>query len=110
MNDSIEKHIELKAPVSPVWRALTDYREFGAWFRAELETPFVVGKVTRGRNTYPGYEILFLNSPCRRSNPSGSFPTLGILTPSTPKSITARSRRHWSSSGSNLKGTAQFSS
>jgi uncharacterized protein YndB with AHSA1/START domain len=25
----IEKKIELKAPVSRVWRALTDYREFG---------------------------------------------------------------------------------
>ena len=31
-NDRIEKQIELKAPVSRVWRALTDYREFGEWF------------------------------------------------------------------------------
>ena len=28
-NDRIEKQIDLKAPVSRVWRALTDYREFG---------------------------------------------------------------------------------
>jgi len=28
-NDRIEKRIELNAPVSRVWRALTDYREFG---------------------------------------------------------------------------------
>jgi uncharacterized protein YndB with AHSA1/START domain len=35
MKDRIEKRIELKAPVSRVWRALTDYREFGEWFRAE---------------------------------------------------------------------------
>jgi len=27
------KYIEIKAPVSRVWRALTDYREFGEWFR-----------------------------------------------------------------------------
>jgi uncharacterized protein YndB with AHSA1/START domain len=27
--DRIEKQIDLKAPVSRVWRALTDYREFG---------------------------------------------------------------------------------
>jgi uncharacterized protein YndB with AHSA1/START domain len=27
--DRIEKHIELKAPVSRVWRALTDAQEFG---------------------------------------------------------------------------------
>jgi uncharacterized protein YndB with AHSA1/START domain len=27
--DRIEKRVELKAPVSRVWRALTDHREFG---------------------------------------------------------------------------------
>jgi len=56
MNDRIEKSIELKASVSRVWRALTDYREFGQWFRVELEGPFVPGQVSRGRITYPGYE------------------------------------------------------
>ena len=43
MVDRIEKRIELKAPVSRVWRALTDHREFGAWFRVALEGPFVAG-------------------------------------------------------------------
>ena len=33
MTDRIEKTIEMNAPVSRVWRALTDHREFGAWFR-----------------------------------------------------------------------------
>jgi uncharacterized protein YndB with AHSA1/START domain len=56
MNDRIEKRIELNAPVSQVWRALTDYREFGEWFRVKLEGPFVAGQVSRGRITYPGYE------------------------------------------------------
>jgi len=56
MNDRIEKRIELKAPVSRVWRALTDYREFGKWFRVKLDGPFVPGKVSRGHITYPGYE------------------------------------------------------
>ena len=56
MQDSIEKVIELKAPVSRVWQAVTDYKEFGAWFRVDLENPFVVGEVTRGAVTYPGYE------------------------------------------------------
>lgn len=55
-NDRIEKRIELKAPVSRVWRALTDYREFGEWFRVKLEGPFVPGQVSRGQMTYPGYE------------------------------------------------------
>jgi uncharacterized protein YndB with AHSA1/START domain len=73
MSDSIEKHIELKAPVSRVWRALTDYREFGAWFRAELETPFVVGKVTRGRNTHPGYENLIFEFTVQKIEPERFF-------------------------------------
>ena len=56
MNDRIEKRVELKAPVSRVWRALTDYREFGEWFRVKLDGPFVPGQVSRGQITYPGYE------------------------------------------------------
>ena len=56
MQDSIEKTMELSAPVSRVWRALTDHEEFGAWFRVKLDGPFVVGEATRGRITYPGYE------------------------------------------------------
>ena len=58
MNDRIEKRIELKAPVSRVWRALTDYREFGQWFRVKVDGPFVVGEISRGQVTYPGYEHL----------------------------------------------------
>jgi uncharacterized protein YndB with AHSA1/START domain len=54
--NAIEKRIELKAPVSRVWRALTDYREFGKWFRVKLDGPFVPGQVSRGQMTYPGYE------------------------------------------------------
>jgi uncharacterized protein YndB with AHSA1/START domain len=54
--DRIEKQIEIKAPISRVWRALTDHNEFGQWFGSKLEGPFVPGKVTRGRITYPGFE------------------------------------------------------
>ena len=39
MDNRIEKRIELKAPISRVWRALTDYREFGQWFGKTRE-PF----------------------------------------------------------------------
>jgi uncharacterized protein YndB with AHSA1/START domain len=56
MSDRIEKRIELKAPVSGVWRAITDYRQFGEWFQVKLDGPFVPGKVSRGNITYPGYE------------------------------------------------------
>ncbi len=58
MQDRIEKSIELKAPIARVWRALTDHREFGEWFRVKLDGPFVVGEVSRGQITYPGYEHL----------------------------------------------------
>ncbi len=55
-HNRIEKRLELKAPVSRVWRALTDYREFGEWFLVKLDSPFAVGQVSRGHITYPGYE------------------------------------------------------
>jgi uncharacterized protein YndB with AHSA1/START domain len=54
MDDRIEKRLELKAPVSRVWRALTDYREFGDWFGVKLDGPFVAGRISRGRITHPG--------------------------------------------------------
>jgi uncharacterized protein YndB with AHSA1/START domain len=56
MADRIEKRIELQAPVSRVWRALTDFREFGEWFRVKLDGPFVAGQASTGHITYPGYE------------------------------------------------------
>jgi uncharacterized protein YndB with AHSA1/START domain len=57
-NDRIEKRIEIKAPVSRVWRAITDYREFGEWFQVKLDGPFVPGQPARGKITYPGFEHL----------------------------------------------------
>src|SRR5215469_14324451 len=56
MSDRIEKQIELKAPVSRVWRAITDHREFGEWFRVRLDGPFVAGQESSGNITHPGYE------------------------------------------------------
>jgi uncharacterized protein YndB with AHSA1/START domain len=58
MSHRIEKRIELKAPVSKVWKALTDFQQFGEWFRVKLDGPFVAGQVSRGHITYPGYEHL----------------------------------------------------
>jgi uncharacterized protein YndB with AHSA1/START domain len=73
MSDRIEKCIELKAPVSRVWRALTDYREFGQWFRVNLGGPFVPGEVSRGRITYPGYEYLKWEVVVQRMEPEKLF-------------------------------------
>ena len=73
MNDHIEKRIELKAPVSRVWRALTDYRGFGQWFRVKLEGPFVPGQVSRGRTTYPGYEHVKWEAVVEKIEPERLF-------------------------------------
>jgi uncharacterized protein YndB with AHSA1/START domain len=73
MQDKIEKRIELKAPVSRVWRAITDYREFGEWFRVNLEQPFVPGRVTRGKLTHPGYEHVTLEATVKEMQPERLF-------------------------------------
>ena len=65
-DDRIEKIVELAAPISRVWRALTDHEEFGQWFRVDLEGPFKVGEVTRGRISYPGYEHMKWESVTER--------------------------------------------
>src|SRR5258708_25812271 len=73
INDRIEKTIELKAPVSRVWRALTDHRKFGAWFRVDLEGPFVPGQPSRGRLTYPGYEHMIWHATVVKMEPERLF-------------------------------------
>jgi uncharacterized protein YndB with AHSA1/START domain len=73
MTDRIEKSIELKAPVSRVWRALTDHQEFGEWFEVKLDGPFVAGKVSTGRVTYPGYEHLKFELVTQKLEPERFF-------------------------------------
>ena len=71
--DRIEKRIELKAPVSRVWRALTDHEEFGQWFRVKLDGPFAPGKAARGHITWPGYEHLVWEAVVQRIEPERLF-------------------------------------
>lgn len=71
--DRIEVSVELNAPPARVWRALTDHREFGTWFRVNLEGPFVPGKTTRGRITYPGYEHVVMEVVVRKMEPERLF-------------------------------------
>src|SRR5882757_10079408 len=73
MADRIEKQIELKAPLARVWRALTDYREFGEWFRVKIDGPFVPGEVSRGHITHPGYEHLQWEAVIKRVEPERLF-------------------------------------
>lgn len=71
--DRIEKRIELKAPVSRVWQALTDHVEFGQWFGADMEAPFTLGETARGRVTHPGYEHMTLEFVVARMKPERLF-------------------------------------
>jgi uncharacterized protein YndB with AHSA1/START domain len=48
MSDRIEKKVLLRAPPSRVWRAISDAKEFGAWFGFTLDGPFVPGRTVRG--------------------------------------------------------------
>jgi uncharacterized protein YndB with AHSA1/START domain len=73
MSNAIEKRVELNASVSKVWRALTDYRAFGAWFRVKLDGPFAPGRVSRGHITYPGYESLKWEATVQKMEPERLF-------------------------------------
>lgn len=71
--DRIEKVVDLAAPVSRVWKALTDHEEFGQWFRVRLDGPFVVGATTTGRITYPGHEHMKWESRTEQMDPETLF-------------------------------------
>ncbi|MBR1219547.1 SRPBCC family protein [Bradyrhizobium sp. U87765 SZCCT0131] len=71
--DRIEKSIELKAPLSRVWKALTDHEAFGTWFRVKLDGPFVPGEVSRGRVTYPGFEHVEWQAVVQKMEPERLF-------------------------------------
>jgi uncharacterized protein YndB with AHSA1/START domain len=69
----IEKGIIVNAPRAKVWRAITDFREFGEWFQAEMKDPFVAGTLAKGRITHPGYEHLTIKLHVERMEPMHLF-------------------------------------
>jgi len=71
--DTVEKKIDLKAPPQRVWRALTDYREFGEWFRVKMDQPFIEGQASRGRLLHPGYDHLTFELKVVRLQPEILF-------------------------------------
>ena len=73
MENVIEKSIELKAPVSRVWKALTDAKQFGEWFRVALEQPFVEGQESTGFITWPGYEHIRWHATVKTIQPETLF-------------------------------------
>jgi uncharacterized protein YndB with AHSA1/START domain len=71
--NSIEKQIEIAAPVTRVWKALTDYRQFGEWFQVSLDGPFVHGKPVGGQLTFPGYEHVRMDLEVKTVQPENYF-------------------------------------
>ena len=49
VSDRIEKQVVLRAPVSRVWQAITDSRQFGSWFGVTFDGPFKAGERIVGR-------------------------------------------------------------
>ena len=54
--DRIEKQVFLDAPRARVWRALTEVKQFIAWFGVSLETPFAPGAEVSGPIKIRGFE------------------------------------------------------
>ncbi len=73
MKNQIEKQIEIAAPVSRVWRALTDSGQFGEWFRVKMDGPFVAGQRVGGQITHPGYEHVRMEIEVKAIEPETLF-------------------------------------
>ena len=73
MENRIDKQIEIKAPVSKVWKALTDHKQFGEWFHCRIDAPFAVGQTTTGKHTWPGAENFDFNVTVKAIKPESFF-------------------------------------
>lgn len=73
MQDCIEKEIVIEAPVSRVWRAITDADEFSAWFGVALESQFAVGAEMQGMMTNPKYSHIRLKLTVETMEPETRF-------------------------------------
>lgn len=72
--DRIERSALIKAPVSRVWRALTDAEEFGGWFGVALKGKhFVAGQQVQGHITIPGFEHVVFDVLIERVEPEKLF-------------------------------------
>jgi len=73
MENLIHQEIELRFPQKRVWSALTDWKEFGEWFRVKLDSPFVEGKESVGRILHPRMEHIEFNLLVETIEPESYF-------------------------------------
>lgn len=71
--DHIEKKVQIRAPRSRVWRALTSAEEFGQWFGVKLEAAFTPGARVAGQLTVEGYEHVRFEITIDRIEPERVF-------------------------------------
>lgn len=71
--DRIEKRVVLRAPRSRVWRAISDAKEFGTWFRMNLDGAFVAGRTVRAKVSIPGHEDMKVEMQVERMEPERYF-------------------------------------
>ena len=83
--DRIEKRVLLRAPRSRVWRAISDAKEFGTWFRMSLDGAFVAGRTVQAKVTIPGYEHLKVEIQVERIEPERYFSYRWHPYPNDPK-------------------------
>ena len=71
--DRIEKVVNLDAPGSRVWRALTDYRQFNEWFGVSLTAPFAPGAAVSGKLNIRNYDHITLTIWIESMDPERFF-------------------------------------
>ncbi|MEO6067150.1 MAG: SRPBCC domain-containing protein [Gemmatimonadota bacterium] len=67
--DRIEKEILLRAPRARVWRALTETREFAAWFGFKMEGEFRPGSTVKAQRPGPEWEHFKVEFKVERMEP-----------------------------------------
>ena len=71
--DRIEKHFEVRASRSRVWRAIASAEEFGTWFGMNLDRPFAPGANVLGRLTIKGYDHVTVEIQVEKIEPESYF-------------------------------------
>jgi uncharacterized protein YndB with AHSA1/START domain len=71
--DRIEKKVQLNAPQSRVWRAISNASEFGEWFKVKLDGAFAEGKSIRGKILHPKYEHMKIDFMVEQIEPERYF-------------------------------------
>ena len=71
--DRIETRVEVSAPRSRVWRAISTAKEFGTWFGVQIDGEFAADATVSGRITIKGYDHLTLDIQVGKIEPERYF-------------------------------------